>query len=180
MNNSGSIYVNSDDHIAVAEAIGAQLRAAGFAQVERAPTALGNKIMIAEKKLRHFLIAPAHQGWVTVWEDPRYFADRELARHLAQHFGTQAVWIEVSGNGVSWARGLYAGDAVIDEHYEAVETTFYGEYGTVHFAFDMEQTPDEFIERLGLPYAELHYEAILNDENPCGDALMHLVFERTM
>ncbi len=178
MNNSGSIYVNHAEHAVVAEALGAYLRRAGFTQVERAPTALSGKIMIAEKRLRHFLIAPAQQGWVTVWEDPRYFADRELARHLAQHLATRAVWIEVSGNGVSWAHGLYAGDATLEELYDVVETNFYGEYGVVHFAFDIEQTPEDFIEQLALPYAELHYEAVLSDGHTFDNLLIHLAYEK--
>jgi hypothetical protein len=178
MNNSGAIYVNSDDHRAVAASVAALLGNDGFTHVEQAPTAISGKLMIAEKKLRHFLIAPTHQGWVTVWEDPRYFADRRLARRLAEQFATEAVWMEVSGNGVSWARGHYAGAAVLDEYYDPVETTFYGEYGVVNFAFDIEQNPEAFIERLGLPYVDLHYEAILADGHTFGGRLIHLAFER--
>lgn len=179
MNNAGAIYVNSNDHVVVAEALTLQLSAAGFSRVERAPTALSGKIMIAEKRLRHFLIAPAQDGWVTIWEDPRYFADRVLAQGLAQQLAVQTVWIEVSGNEVSWARGHYAGATVLEEHYEAVETTFYGEYGVVHFAFDMEQMPEEFIARLGLPYSDLHYEAVVGTGLQPGIAPLHLAFERS-
>jgi hypothetical protein len=178
MNNAGCIYVNFSDHTAVAAGVAAYLHAAGFTPVERAPTAISGKIMIAEKRLRHFMIAPAAQGWVTIWEDPRYFADRMLARHLARHCATRAVWIEVSGNGVSWARGLYAGDATLDEHYDPVETTFYGEYGVVHFAFDMERQPEDFITELALPHADLHYEAVVAAPPPFAADLIHLAFAR--
>jgi hypothetical protein len=178
MNNAGAIYVNHDDHKAVAAAIARLLGNDGFTRSERAPAAISGKLMIAEKKLRHFLIAPADQGWVAVWEDPRYFADRTLAQRLAEQLATETVWIEVSGNEVSWAHGHYAGAAVLNEHYEPVETNFYGEYGVVNFAFDMEQTPEAFIERLGLPYDDLHYEAVLATPPPFTAALIHLAFVR--
>jgi hypothetical protein len=80
---------------------------------------------------------------------------------------------------VAWARGVYAGEQALEEHFDTMDTTFYGEYGTLHFAFDMDNSPEELIERLALPYPELHYEAALEGQLPpeAGEPL-HLAFER--
>lgn len=178
MNNSGALYVASDNVQLVAATIGAILMQSGFVAADYEPGESGSRIMIPEKRRRLFFIAPPSNGWIAVWEDPRYFADRLLARALASTLATRAVWIEVGGNGVSWARGLYDGDVICDEHYETVETTFYGEYGVVNLAFDAETTPDEWITDLGLPDDELYYEAICDGELPSGGTPLHLAFER--
>jgi hypothetical protein len=135
--------------------------------------------MIPEKRRRHFFVLPASSGWVTIWEDPRYFAERALAQGIAAASAARAVWIEVSGNGVAWAHGLYHGQETVEERYDEVETTFYGEYGLLHFAFDIEHSPDDFIAALGLPYDEYHYESVLLDELPAeaGEPI-HLAFEK--
>lgn len=179
MNNSGAIYIAHSDHAAVAEALGRYLAGLGFAPRDLPPAAISGRIMIPEKRRRHFLILPARAGWVTIWEDPRYFAERALAQHLARALAAEAVWVEVSGNGVGWARARYEGEATIEEQYEPVETTFYGEYGVIHFVFDIETTPDDWIAALGLPYDELHYEAALEGELPAdaGEPI-HLAFEK--
>lgn len=179
MNNAGALYVELEDHAAVAAAIVRSLEARGFAQVNLAPDALSGRIMIREKRRRLFFVLPARAGWVAVFEDPRYFGERELARELASSLDTRAVWIEVSGNGVGWARGVYRGAEVVEEVYEEVITTFYGEYGPIHFVYDIEHTPEELIAALGLPHDELHYEAILEGELPeaAGEPI-HLAFER--
>jgi hypothetical protein len=179
MNNSGAIYIEHDDHAAVAAAVGRYLAGLGFAARPLPPHALSGRIMIAEKRRRHFFVLPAQNGWVTLWEDPRYFADRGLARHLAVVLAARAAWLEVSGNGVGWARGLYQGAETLEERYDEVVTTFYGEYGVLHFVYDIETTPEEWIAALGLPYDELHYEAVLEGELPAeaGEPI-HLAFER--
>lgn len=179
MNNSGAIYIAHSDHAAVAAEIGRFMAGLGLAPRELAPDDLGGRIMIPEKRRRHFLILPAHDGWVTIWEDPRYFADRALAAELARALDAQAVWVEVSGNGVGWARARYEGAATLEELYEPVETTFYGEYGVIHFVFDIETAPEDWIAALGLPYDELHYEAALEGELPAdaGEPI-HLAFEK--
>lgn len=160
---------------ALAQAMGAR----GFAPARHAPGALGGKIMIREKRRRLFFLLPARAGWVAVFEDPRYFGERVLARDLARALAAETVWLEVSGNGVAWARGHYAGDQVLDEQYDEVETTFYGEYGPISFVFDTETTPDELIARLGLPHDEHHYESVAAGELPpeAGEPL-HLAFEK--
>lgn len=179
MNNSGAIYIAHSDHAAVAAEIRRYMAGLGFAERSLAPDDLSGRIMIAEKRRRHFFVLPAHDGWVTLWEDPRYFADRGLARHLAQTLGARAAWIEVSGNGVGWARALYDGPETLEERYDEVVTTFYGEYGTLHFVYDIETTPEEWIAALGLPYAELHYEAVLEGELPPeAGTPIHLAFEK--
>jgi hypothetical protein len=179
MNNSGAIYVEHPDHRAVADELGRQLRARGFAPASLPPGALSGQIMIPEKRLRHFFVLPAASGWVTLWEDPRYFAERALARQIAAALSTRALWIEVGGNGVSWAHGLYAGQEVVEERYEEVETTYYGAYGVIHFASDLDRIPDDLIAALGLPYDDYHYEAALLSELPAdaGEPL-HLAFEK--
>lgn len=178
MNNSGAIYIESGDHRAVAEALRRLMPARGFGVADLRPDELSGRIMIPEKRRRHFFVLPAAAGWVTVWEDPRYFGERELARQLAADLAARAVWIEVSGNGVAWAHGLYERDQVIEERYDEVETTFYGEYGLIHFAFDLDHTPDEFIAALGLPHDDYHYESVLLGELPAaaGEPI-HLAFE---
>jgi hypothetical protein len=179
MNNAGAIYVKHQDASAVAAALGAAMAARGFAPAAHGPGALGGKIMIREKRRRLFYVLAPAAGWVAVLEDPRYFAERGLAAELAGELATEAVWIEVSGNGVGWARGHYSGGATLEEQYDEVETTFYGEYGPISFVYDIETTPDEFIARLGLPHDELHYEAILEGELPAdAGAPIHLAFER--
>lgn len=179
MNNAGAIYVKSESHQAVAEALAAAMGARGFAAAAHPPGAGGGKIMIREKRRRLFYLLPPRQGWVAVLEDPRYFGERALAGDLARALGAEAIWIEVSGNGVGWARARYRGDEVLEEQYDEVETTFYGEYGPINFVYDIETTPDEFIARHGLPHDELHYEAVLEGELPAdaGEPL-HLSFER--
>ncbi|HMQ32157.1 MAG TPA: hypothetical protein PKD53_15615 [Chloroflexaceae bacterium] len=179
MNNAGAIYVKHSDRGAVAAALAGALDARGFAPTAHPPGAGGGKIMIREKRRRLFFLLEPRAGWVAVFEDPRYFGERALAQELARALATEAVWIEVSGNGVGWARGHYNGVAVVEEHYDEVETTFYGEYGPISFVYDIETTPDEFIARLALPYDELHYEAILEGElPPDAGAPLHLAFER--
>jgi hypothetical protein len=178
MNNAGAIYIETLDHALVAAALHDTFAQRGFQPTVLAPTAISGKIMLPEKRLRHFLIAAAQQGWVTVWEDPRYFADRELAKQLAQVLQTRVIWIEVSGNEVSWARGVYVGETILEEHYELTETTFYGEYGTIAFAFDPEQMPDEFMTRHTLPYPDLHYEAVAADPQQCAGGVIHRAFVR--
>jgi len=179
MNNAGALYVEFGDHLAVGVAVTRALEARGFHRAALAPGAISGRIMIREKRRRLFFVLPAQNGWVAVFEDPRYFGERALARELAQQLDARTVWIEVSGNGVGWARGLYQGEAVIEEQYDEIETTFYGEYGVVAFVYDIETTPDEFIAALGLPHAELHYEAIVAGELPAeaGEPL-HLAFEK--
>jgi len=179
MNNSGAIYIEHRDHAAVASEIGRYMAGLGFAPCALPPSALGGRIMIPEKRRRHFFVLPARAGWVTLWEDPRYFADRALAAHLARTLGVRAAWIEVSGNGVGWARALYRGEAVVEAVFDPVETTFYGEYGTIHFVFDIETTPEDWIAALGLPFDELHYEAVLEGELPAdAGEPTHLAFEK--
>jgi len=179
MNNAGALYIESTDNHLVAAELTAYLLGSGFVPTEHASAEISGRIMIAEKRRRHFFIVPSQQSWVTIWEDPRYFADRELARALAQSLATRAVWIEVSGNGVGWARGVYQGEQTLEEHYEATETMFYGEYGTIHFAYDVERTPDDLIAELDLPYDELHYEAVLAGELPAeAGEPMYCVFAR--
>jgi hypothetical protein len=179
MNNAGAMYVEYDDHGVVAATLGAALVARGFAQADLPPGAISGRIMAREKRRRLFFVLPPQNGWVAIFEDPRYFGERELARDLAVALGTRAVWVEVSGNGVGWARGVYRGEAVLEERYEEVETTFYGEYGPVSFVYDIDTTPDEFIAAHGLPHDELHYEAIAAGELPpdAGEPI-HLAFER--
>jgi hypothetical protein len=180
MNNSGAIYVAHDDVHAVARALGELLAERGFVAAERAPGEGGGRIMIPDKRVRLFYLAPACGGWVALWEDPRYFAERGLARELSAALATRSVWIEVGGNAVSWCYGLYTGGEALEEAYEPLDTTFYGEYGTIYFAFDTDGlTPDELIEREGLPFDELHYEAVREGELPshAGEPL-HLAFEK--
>lgn len=179
MNNAGAIYVELGDHHAVSEALTRALEGRGFTLVALAPGAISGRIMIREKRRRLFFVLPARAGWVALFEDPRYFGERTLARELAQQLVTRSVWIEVSGNGVGWARGLYQGEDVIEEHYDEIVTTFYGEYGPINFVYDIETMPDEFIAALGLPHDELHYEAIVAGELPAeaGEPL-HLAFEK--
>jgi hypothetical protein len=179
MNNSGAIYLATTDVDAAVAALNAGLEQLGFAPADHDPGDSGNRIMIPEKRRRLFYIAPPHNGWIAVWEDPRYFADRRLALSLSALLQTRSVWIEVGGNGVSWARGLYDGGTVGHEQYEEVETTFYGEYGIVNLAFDPDLTPDEWISELGLPDDELHYEAVLDGAVPAGGTPLHLAFTRT-
>jgi hypothetical protein len=179
MNNSGAIYVAHDHMPAVARALTALLAERGFRPSERAPGQGGRKIMLPDKRLRLFFLTLPQAGWVTIWEDPRYFAERKLAQQLAARLATRTVWIEVGGNAVSWCYGLYRGDETLAEAYEPLDTTFYGEYGTIYFTFDAELGPDELIEREGLPFDELHYEAVLAGEFPAAaGALLHLSFER--
>ncbi|MEF3275944.1 MAG: hypothetical protein K6356_16370 [Chloroflexus sp.] len=180
MNNSAAIYVAHTDHAAVARMLLTILTEQGYTVSERPPHAISGIIMIPDKPYRHFFIAPPSRNWVAIWEDPRYFADRQLARDLARRLNTRVVWIEVGGNGVSWARGLYDGDTICEERYEPVETTFYGEQGVVHLTFDPDLTPEEWIERLGLPSPELHYEAILAGAQPPAGPPLHLVVQRSV
>jgi hypothetical protein len=179
MNNAGAVYVKYNDHQAVGAVLGAALAARGFRVSAHRPGELGGKIMIREKRRRLFFVLPPREGWVAVFEDPRYFGERALAQDLARDLATEAVWIEVSGNGVGWARSHYSAGATIEELFDEVETTFYGEYGPVHFAYDIETTPDEFIARLGLPHADQHYESIAEGElgADAGEPL-HLAFEK--
>jgi hypothetical protein len=179
MNNSGALYVAHQDAATVAAAITQALVARGLRPVERAPGSGGARIMVPDKQLRLFFVAPATHGWVAVWEDPRYFGDRELARALAHALGTRAIWLEVSGNAVGWCYGIYDGDAIVDECYEPLDTTFYGEYGTIYFAFNLDLSPEEFIEQHRLPYDDLHYEAIAEGGFPVEQGqVLHLAFER--
>ncbi|NJN16375.1 MAG: hypothetical protein HC822_08935 [Oscillochloris sp.] len=179
MNNSAAIYVAHADPQAVATALMAYLVARGFHPVELGPGEISGRIMIAQKSRRLFFIVPPNNGWVTIWEDPRYFADRELARELARAFASDAIWIEVSGNGVAWARGHYCGDAILEEMYDEVETTFYGEYGPVHFVFDMETLPEDWIAQRNLPFADEHYESAADGMLPPEiGPLIHLALER--
>lgn len=180
MNNAGAIYIAAEDHAAVAAALGRALAARGFAPADLPPGAVSGRIMIREKRRRLFFVLPPRDGWVAIFEDPRYFGERELARELAAALGTRAVWIEVSGNGVGWARGRYQGEDVLEERYEEVVTTFYGEYGPIFFVFDIDTPPDEFIAAHGLPHDELHYEAIVAGELPAdaGEPI-HLAFEKS-
>ncbi len=178
MNNSAAIYVAYPDHVVVADALRAILMSQGWAPIDLSPHAISGIIMIPDKLYRHFFIAPPMRGWVAIWEDPRYFADRNLARALAARLATRSVWIEVGGNGVSWARALYEQTSICEERFEAVETMFYGERGVVHLTFDPETLPDEWIERLGLPDPELHYEAILAGAQPSAGPPLHLAARR--
>lgn len=179
MNNAGAIYVKHNNRAAVAAALTAAMAARGFAPAAHPPGAWSGKIMIREKRRRLFFLLEPRDGWVALFEDPRYFGERALAVELARALDTEVAWIEVSGNGVAWARGHYRGDEVLEERYDEVETTFYGEYGPISFVYDIETTPDEFIARLALPHSELHYEAVLEGELPAdaGEPL-HLAFER--
>lgn len=179
MNNNGSIYVAHDDAAKVAQTIATYMQAQGFAAATHRPSEMSGRIFPPDKQRRLFFVLPASDGWVTVWEDPRYFGDRFLAQGLARALNTRAVWIEVAGNGVAWARGIYEGAQTLEERYDEMETTFYGEYGTLHFAFDIDDTPEDFIERLQLPYPALHYESVLDNELPveAGEPLF-LAFER--
>lgn len=179
MNNAGAIYVEHESHTIVAAALGAALAARAFAPAALPPGATGGRIMAREKRRRLFFVLPASAGWVAVFEDPRYFGERELARALAAALDTRTVWIEVSGSGVDWARGVYRGAETLEERYQVVETNFYGEHGPVHFLFDVETTPEAFIAALGLPHDELHYEAVAAGELPtdAGEPI-HLAFER--
>jgi hypothetical protein len=179
MNNSGAIYLVATDVSRTVSALSAVLERSGFLPADYEPGESGNRIMIPEKRRRLFFIAPPHNGWIAIWEDPRYFADRRLARGLSELLQTRAVWIEVGGNGVSWARGVYTCGSIDSEHFEEVETTFYGEYGIVNLAFDPDLTPDDWIAELGLPDDELHYEAIVDGAVPTGGPALHLAFERT-
>ncbi|GAB4436109.1 MAG: hypothetical protein OHK0015_27590 [Chloroflexi bacterium OHK40] len=179
MNNAGAIYVEFEDHHGVVEALRNALVRRGFAVAPHGPGAISGRIMIPEKRRRLFFVLPPQQGWVAIFEDPRYFAERSLAQELARDLGTRAIWIEVSGNGVGWARGVYQGATVLEERYDEVETTFYGEYGVINFVYDIEVTPEELIADLGLPYDELHYEAIVAGELPATAGVpVHLAFER--
>lgn len=179
MNNSAAIYIEHPDQHAVIAELERQLAVRGFARADLRPADLDGRMMLPAKRVRHFFVLPAAAGWVTLWEDPRYFADRDLARQLAAGLGARAVWIEVSGNGVSWARGLYAGAETVEERYEEVKTPFYGEHGSVHFVYDIDTSPEEFIANLGLPYDEYHYESVLLGELPLeAGAPTHLAFER--
>lgn len=179
MNNSAAIYVAHPDHAVVAETLLILLIEQGFSATQRAPHDVSGIIMIPDKPTRHFFIAPSAQGWVAIWEDPRYFADRTLAQALARHLQTRSVWIEVGGNGVSWARGLYEGSTVCEERFEAVETTFYGERGVVYLTFDPDTMPDEWIAQLGLPDPDLHYEAILAGAQPSAGPPLYLAVQRS-
>ncbi|NTW04007.1 MAG: hypothetical protein HGA19_22490, partial [Oscillochloris sp.] len=140
---------------------------------------LGDRIMIPAKRQRHFFVLPTSAGWVTIWEDPRYFGERALAQQLAATLSTRTAWIEVSGNGVTWARGLYATTQTLEERYDEVRASFYGEYGTIFFAYDLDRAPEEFIAELALPYDDYHYESVLLGELPAdaGEPI-HLAFER--
>lgn len=179
MNNSAAIYVAYDDHTVVAGAIADWMQAAGYRRAAHSPAAMSGRIMLPDKPRRLFFVLPTSGGWVAVWEDPRYFADRELARYLARHLATRTIWLEVSGNAVGWARGVYDGEAVEEEHYDETETTFYGEYGSIRFVYDIETTPAEFIARYVLPYDELYYEAVLAGELPVeAGTPIHLAFDR--
>lgn len=179
MNNAGALYVEHSDHHVVAATLGAAMVARGFAPAELPPEAISGRIMLREKRRRMFFVLPPRDGWVALFEDPRYFGERELARELAAQLRTRAVWIEVSGNSVGWARGVYRDAEVIEERYDAVETTFYGERGPISFVYDIETTPDEFIAAYGLPHDELHYEAIVEGELPVdAGAPLHLAFEK--
>ena len=179
MNNAGAIYVEHSDHAAVAAVVSAAMKVRGFTPADLPPGAMSGRIMAREKRRRLFFVLPPRGGWVALLEDPRYFGERELARELAAELGTRAVWIEVSGNGVGWARGVYRGDETVEECYDEVETTFYGEYGPICFVYDIETTPDEFIAAHGLPHDELHYEAVVAGELPAdaGEPI-HIAFER--
>jgi hypothetical protein len=179
MNNAGAIYVKYSDHLAVATALSEAMAARGFRVAEYGPGAIGGKIMIREKRRRLFFLLPSRNDWVALLEDPRYFGERALAQDLARALATETVWIEVSGNGVAWARGHYSADTTVEELFDEVETTFYGEYGPVSFAFDIETMPDEFIERLGLPHSDEHYESVAAGELAAdAGAPLHLAFER--
>lgn len=181
MNNNGALYVAHTDPHAVAAGIASYLERAGFRPSNHAPGDTLGRIFAPEKRRRLFFVVPPHDGWITIWEDPRYFGDRFLAQELARRLDTRAVWLEVAGNGVAWAHGIYAGDTTIEERYDETETTFYGEYGMLHFAFDvdLERTPDDLIAELHLPYDDLHYEAVVAGELPpdVGEPL-HLAFEK--
>lgn len=179
MNNAGAIYVEHANPTVVATALGAALHSRGFAPVDLPPGAISGRIMLREKRRRLFFVLPPQNGWVALFEDPRYFGERELARELAAALQTRTVWIEVSGNGVGWARGVYNGAAVVEECYDEVVTTFYGEYGPIAFVYDIETTPDEFIAAYNLPFDELHYEAIVEGELSADAGMpIHLAFER--
>jgi hypothetical protein len=179
MNNNGAIYVWHADHAVVADALAGWLSQAGYRPSGHTREAMSGRIMAANKPWRLFFVLPARDGWVTIWEDPRYFGERALAQYLARTLAARAIWIEVSGNGVGWARGVYQGETVEQERYEEQETTFYGEYGSIFFAFDSETMPEDFIAEHTLPYAELHYEAVLDGELPAsaGEPIF-LAFER--
>ena len=179
MNNNGALYVADSDPQTVAAAMTTYLQSEGFQPSDHQPGDSLGRIFAPEKLRRLFFIVPPQAGWITIWEDPRYFGDRAIAQYLARTLDTRTVWMEVAGNGVAWAHGIYTGAQTIDEQYEETETTFYGEYGMLHFAFDAERTPDDLIIELGLPYDELHYEAVHDGELPpeAGEPL-HLAFEK--
>ncbi|NTV62026.1 MAG: hypothetical protein HGA65_00615 [Oscillochloris sp.] len=179
MNNSGAIYIEYADHRAVAAELARLLAARGFCAVDLPPDQVDSRMMIPAKHLRHFMLLPTAGGWVVIWEDPRYFAERKLAQQIAASLQTRAVWIEVSGTGVSWARGLYVGEQTVEEQYEEVNSPFYGEFGIVHFSFDFEHPPEDFISALGLPYDDLCYESALLGELPAAAGVpIHLAFEK--
>jgi hypothetical protein len=181
MNNNGALYIQYHDTAAVASLISDYMQQIGFQTSAHRPGESLGRIFIPEKLRRLFYLVPPQNGWITIWEDPRYFGDRFLAQYLAQKLDTRAVWIEVAGNGVAWAHGIYNGSETVEEHLDLTETTFYGEYGTLHFAFDVDlsRLPDDIISDLELPFDELHYEAVLEGELPAeaGPAL-HLAFEK--
>jgi hypothetical protein len=179
MNNAGAIYVKHTDQALVGRALAAALITRGFAPADLPPGAISGKIMVRDKRRRLFFVLPPQDGWVAVFEDPRYFGERALAQELARDLATDAVWLEVSGNGVGWARAHYRGEQTLEEQYDEVETNFYGQYGPIYFVYDIETTPDEFIAAHGLPHDELHYEAVAAGELPpdCGQPL-HLAFEK--
>jgi hypothetical protein len=179
MNNAGAIYIAADDHAAVAAALVRAMAARGLAPAGLPPGAVSGRMMVEAKRQRLFFVLPPLDGWVAVFEDPRYFGERALARELAAALATRAVWIEVSGNGVGWARGVYEGESIVEERFDEVVTTFYGEYGPVNFVYDIETTPDEFIAAHALPHDELHYEAIAAGELPDDVGMpLHLAFEK--
>ncbi|EFO80894.1 hypothetical protein OSCT_1263 [Oscillochloris trichoides DG-6] len=179
MNNSGAIYIEHPDHHAVISELSRQMQARGFVAVERDPTDCDPRIMIPAKRLRHFLVMPAVAGWVVIWEDPGYFAERPLAQALAANLGRRAIWIEVSGNGVSWAYGHYDGSTTLDEQYSEVKVPYYGEYGSIFFAFNPEHTPEEFIAKFGLPYDSYDYARVVAGDLPAATgAVVHLAFEK--
>lgn len=180
MNNSGALYIEYHDAAVVAGELRQYMLDRGYRETEHSPDEMSGRIMIPDKRRRLFFVVPPKNDFVTIWEDPRYFADRFLAQYLARTLTTHAVWMEVSGNGVGWARGIYAGAMTLEERFEEMDTTFYGEYGTLHFAFDIETTPEDLIARLHLPYADLHYEAVLEgDLPPEAGKPIHLAFERS-
>ncbi|WP_129632651.1 hypothetical protein [Candidatus Oscillochloris fontis] len=179
MNNSGAIYVEHPDHHAVVNELIRQMVARGFAHVDRAPTDLDPRIMIPAKRIRHFLVMPMVADWVVIWEDPGYFAERALAQQIAANLGERAIWIEVSGNGVSWAYGVYNAAETIDEQYSEVKVPYYGEYGSIFFVFNPEHTPEEFIAKFSLPYDDYDYARVVAGDLPVAlGVVVHLAFEK--